>query len=74
MARYSTTARVSGWGSAKWARLVTHLTADERDMIRRGRGEVRIAGCPPAWTGDSWTTDRRVIVTVSGRFVTRLPV
>jgi len=65
--RYSKTARVSGWGSDKYARRVAHLTAEERAFVKVG-GELRIANCPP-YLGE---TDRR-IVEIHGRFYTRMP-
>jgi hypothetical protein len=42
---YSETAHVSGWGSAPYARRVTHLIYAERKAVLEGR-QVRIAGCP----------------------------
>jgi hypothetical protein len=67
MTIYSKTARVAGWGSDKNARRVTHLTPEERELIRAG-GEVRIADCPE-YHG---ITERR-IVEIGRRFYARMP-
>lgn len=67
MTTYSSTAKVSGFGSAFQGHAVTRLTADERAKIRAGE-EVRIAGCP-AYRGE---TDR-IVVEINGRFYVRLP-
>jgi hypothetical protein len=60
-------ATVSGFGSAPYARVVRHLTQEERDAIRAGE-EVRITDCPP-YQG---ITERK-IVEIKGRFYTRMP-
>ena len=69
---YSTTARVSGWGSQPWARSITHLTREEKAAIAAGV-EVRLADRPAGWDGKGWTTDRRVIAGARGRYYTRVP-
>lgn len=63
----STTATVSGWGSDKSARRVTHLTRAERAAVRAG-GLVLIQGCPAV----RGVTDRRVVER-GGRFYARMP-
>lgn len=65
---YSQTAYCHAWGSAKNARRVHGLSKEERDMIRNGAGQVRIADCPSV----RGVTDRRIIV-VSCRFYARMP-
>jgi hypothetical protein len=69
MAHYSVTARCSRWGSKWGARQVTGLTAEEREMVRRGE-EVRMDGCPPA--GGNHGTTERVVVEKRGCFYTRV--
>lgn len=60
-------ATVSGFGSAPYARVVRHLTKEERKAIRSGE-EIRIADCPPC----RGITERK-IVEIKGRFYTRMP-
>ena len=67
MNTYSKTARCTAWGSDKNARRVSHLTPEERTMVRSGQ-DVRLAGCPE-YQGQ---TDR-LIVAIGSRFFCRMP-
>ena len=63
----SKTAKVLAWGSAQGARRVTHLTSEEKNLIKAG-GRVFIENCP-SFRGE---TLRRVIY-IKGRFYARMP-
>lgn len=67
MKYYAKHPKVSGWGATYGARVVSHLTKEERELVRAGC-ELYISNCPQ-WRG---CTDR-VIIEYNGRFYTRMP-
>ena len=65
---FSTTARITHYGSSRSARRVAYLTSDERQAVRDG-ALVVVAGCPD----HAGNPPYRKIIESNGQFYARVP-